>query len=316
MGDRGNTNHRREATRDKARALRDEHRKQERRRRLLLQLSIIGAVIVIAALITVTLLSNQGGSGAGPANMASDGIVIGKDFKAVRTPALTADEQPVATERAKNASVVSIRIYVDYFCPNCRAFENANKAQLTSWLKNGAITLEIHPLALLDRSSLGTAYSSRSANAGACVANYSPDDYWAFTQAMFAKQPAEQTGGLDNAQIIAVIRSAGVHNLSKISDCVNSNKFKNWVAASTGRALTGPLPDSTAKKVLGTPTVIVDGQEYPITTADVTSAAAFAAFVEQAAGAQFDSNGSTSPPTATPTPTSIPIPVPTPTKTK
>jgi protein-disulfide isomerase len=314
MDDRGNTNNRREAARDKARALREEHRKQERRSRLRLQLVIIGAIVVIAALIGVTLYTSQTGSGTGPLNMASDGIVIGKDFKAVPTAALASDEKPVATERAKNSSVVSIRIYLDYFCPVCGAFEKANKAQLTSWLKNGAITLEIHPIAILDRSSLGSAYSSRAANAGACVANYAPDDYWAFTQEMYAKQPAENTVGLSNAQIVAVIRSAGVHNIARITDCVDSNKFKGWVTASTTRALNGPLPDSSAKKVLGTPTVIVDGQEYPITSTDVSSAAAFAAFVEQAAGAQFNAGGSTPTPTATPTPTSIPIPVPTKTK--
>jgi protein-disulfide isomerase len=312
MGDRGNTSNRREAARDKARAIREEHRKAERRRRLRLQFIIGGALIVIVALIVFTLFSSQGGSGNGPMNMASDGIVIGKNFKADRTPALASNESPIPTARDKKSSVVSIRIYLDYFCPVCGAFETANRGQLSGWLKSGAITLEIHPISILDRSSLGTEYSSRAANAGACVANYSPDGYWAFTQAMYAKQPKEGTGGLSNEQIISVIRDAGVRNVSKISSCVNIDKFKDWVSASTDRALNGPLPDSSAKKVLGTPTVIVDGQEYPITNADVSSAAAFAAFVEQAAGSQFDSSGSV--PSPTPTPTSIPIPKPTHTK--
>lgn len=314
MDNRANPNHRREAARQKSRAIQDEHRKQERRRRRLLQLGIVGAVIVIAGLIAVTLFTSQSTAGAGPLNMASDGIVIGKDFKAVPTAALTANEQPTPTERVKNSSVVSVRLYVDYFCPACKSFESANQAQISGWLKSGAITLEVHPISILDRSSLGTAYSSRAANAGACVANYSPDDYWAFTQEMFASEPDENTAGLSNAQIVSVIRTAGVANVSQISDCVNSNRFKDWVSAATDRALNGPLPDSSAKKVLGGLTVIVDGQEYPVTTADVSSAAAFAAFVEQAAGAQFDSSGSTSAPTATPTPTAIPIPKPTHTK--
>jgi protein-disulfide isomerase len=302
-GDRGTKNQRREAAREKARELRDAQRKKEKRNRLFLQGGIGLAAIVIIAVIVLVVRSGIQEPAAGPLNMQSDGIIIGKDLKAVRTPAIPAKGKPVATQRDKKSSVVSIRIYLDYFCPVCNAFETANKSQITSWLKNGAATIEIHPISFLDRSSLGTRYSSRAANAGGCVASYAPDDYWAFTEEMYVKQPAEGTVGLSNAQIIAVAKSAKVHNLSKIADCINSEKFKAWVTAATARAEAGPLPDSSVKTVTGTPTVIVDGVEYPITSDDVSSAAAFAAFVEQTAGSQFDSGTSTSTPTPTPTPT-------------
>ena len=303
-GDRGSKNQRREAAREKARELRELQRKKEKRNRLFLQGGIVVAVLVIATVVTLVLVNSVTPPAAGPLNMRSDGIIIGKDLKAVPTAAIPAKGKPVATVRDKKSSVVSIRIYLDYFCPVCNAFETANKAQITSWLKKGAATIEIHPISFLDRSSLGTRYSSRAANAAACVANYSPNDYWAFTEEMYAKQPAEGTAGLSNAQIIAVAKTAKVHNLSQVSGCINDEKFKAWVTAATNRATAGPLPDSTVKTVTGTPTVIVDGVEYPITSDDVSSAAAFAAFVEQTAGAQFNSGESTSTPTPTPTPTS------------
>ena len=303
-GDRGGTSERREAAREKARELRDQQRKKERRNRLFLQGGIGLGIIAIAAIIVLVLVNNIARPAAGPLNMRSDGIIIGKDLKAVRTSAIPENGQPIATVRDKKSNVVSIRIYLDYFCPVCNAFETANKTQLTGWLKTGAVTLEIHPISILDRSSLGTAYSTRAANAAACVANYAPDDYWAFTQAMYARQPAENTVGLSNSQILAVIAAAKVHNISQITPCVNNEKFKGWVASATTRALNGPLPDSSAKNVAGTPTVIVDGVEYPITSADVGSASAFAAFVEQTAGSQFNSGTSTPTPTPTPTPTS------------
>ena len=301
--DRGSKNQRREAAREKARELRDQQRKKEKRNRLFLQGGIGLGIIAIAVIVFFSISSSITPPAAGPLNMRSDGIVIGKDLKADRTAAIPANGKPIATVRDKKSSVVSIRIYIDYFCPVCNAFETANKAQLTSWLTKGAVTLEIHPISILDRSSLGTAYSTRAANAAACVANYSPDDFWAFTEAMYAKQPKELTVGLTDAQILAVIKDAKVHNISQITPCVNNQKFKAWVGAATTRALDGPLPDSTAKTVGGTPTVIVDGVEYPITDADVGSASAFAAFVEQTAGAQFDSGTSTPTPTPTPTPT-------------
>ena len=302
-GDRGTKNQRREAAREKARELRELQRKKEKRNRVFLQGGIALGVVAIAGIIVLVLVNSVTPPAAGPLNMQSDGIIIGKDLKAVPTPAIPAKGKPVATVRDKKSSVVSIRIYLDYFCPVCNAFETANKSQITGWLKKGAATIEIHPISFLDRSSLGTRYSSRAANAGGCVANYAPDDYWAFTEEMYVKQPAESTVGLSNAQIIAVAKTAKVHNLSQVSSCINDEKFKAWVTAATNRATTGPLPDSSVKTVTGTPTVIVDGVEYPITSDDVSSAADFAAFVEQTAGAQFDSGQSTSTPTPTPTPT-------------
>jgi protein-disulfide isomerase len=302
-GDRDGKNQRREAAREKARQLREQQRKKEKRNRVFLQGGIGVAIIAIIAIVFFTLSSGVTPPAAGPLNMRSDGIIIGKDLKAVRTSAIPANGKPVATVRDKKSSVVSIRIYLDYFCPVCNAFETANKAQITGWLKKGAATIEIHPISFLDRSSLGTRYSSRAANAGACVANYAPDDYWAFTEEMYVKQPTEDTVGLSNAQIIAVMNAAKVHDMGEISDCVNKEKFKAWVTAATTRAENGPLPDSSVKTVTGTPTVIVDGVEYPITSANVSSASAFAAFVEQTAGAQFDSGTPTPSPTPTPTAT-------------
>ena len=302
--DRGTKNQRREAAREKARELRDQQRKQERRNRILLQGGIGVGILAVLAIIALVLTTSITRPAPGPLNMRSDGIIIGKDLKAVRTPAIPANGKPVATVRDKKSSVVSIRIYLDYFCPVCNAFETANRAQLTSWLKKGAATLEIHPISLLDRSSLGTQYSTRAANAAACVANYAPDDYWAFTQEMYVRQPTENTVGLSDSQILAVMSAAKVHDVSQIKPCVTKQKFKTWVDAATTRAENGPLPDSTAKSVLGTPTIIVDGVEYPITSSDVNSASAFAAFVEQTAGAQFNGSAPSSTPTPTPTPTS------------
>lgn len=301
--DPGSGNHPRAVARDKARAIREEHQKIERRNRLLLRGGIGVGIVAILAIVALVLISSIPTPAAGPLNMASDGIVISKDFKAVPTDALRKGESPVPTVRDKKSSVVSIRVYWDYFCPTCHGFETANKTQLTKWLKSGAITLEVHPISILDRESLGTGYSTRAANAGACVANYSPDDYWAFSQALFASQPAENTAGLTNAQLVGVVKTAGVHDVGKITDCINEESFKSWVSDATARATTGPLPDSNVKSVTGGLTVIVDGQQYPVTTADVSSATAFASFVEQTAGAQFDSSGSSSTPTPTPTPT-------------
>ena len=73
------------------------------------------------------------------------------------------------------------------------------------------------------------------------------------------------------------------------------------MAASTNRALSGPLPNANIPKLNGTPTVIVNGVAY---TGALGDAAAFQAFVTQQATA------STATPTATPTPAPTPTPTP------
>ena len=54
--------------------------------------------------------------------------------------------------------------------------------------------MEYRPLGFLDSRST-TNYSSRAANAAACVVNESPEKYSDFVNVLFAKQPAEGGAG-------------------------------------------------------------------------------------------------------------------------
>jgi hypothetical protein len=302
-------NERREAAREKARVLREEHRKRERRNRLVLRSGIGVVIIAIIAIVVVVIIGNVPSPGKGPVNMASDGILLGKDFKAVHTAAIPANGKPVATVRDKKSSVISIRIYLDYFCPSCKAFLQANGDQLASEMKSGAATVEIHPISLLDRSSLGSQYSTRSAAAAGCVATYAPSDYWAWTREMLAKQPKVGTAGLSDAQIIGVMTTANVSNIAKITSCMNARTYTSWVTAATDRATTGPLPDANIPAASSTTiTVLVDGKQYA--ASNWGSAADFAAFMLQAASSNLTS---TATPTPTPTATGTATPSATPT---
>ncbi len=295
---------RREAARRKAQALRAEQKKKDRRRRLLLQGGIaLGVVAVIAAVALIITNTYLKPATPGPLNMASDGITIGQGLKAVTTGAVQPGKEPVSTTSA-SPDVISIRVYLDYQCPICKQFEATNEKQLSTWLKTGAATLEIHPLAIFDRNSVGTKYSTRSANAAACVANYSPDDFFAFNSLLFQKQPPEQSAGLTDAQLISLTKQAKVKYPASIATCITDQAFKTWVNASTARAATGPIPGSKIGKIAQTPTVLVDGVKY---AGALDSANDFALFVNTAAGNAFTEEATASPtpvpsPTATPTP--------------
>jgi len=288
-------NEKRDAAREKSRLMREEQKKKDRRTRALLQGGIILGSLAIVAIIALVLVNSIRPAGPGPANMASDGIQIKQGGLATTTPALASDAAPVPNKRDSGSGVLTIQLYVDYLCPFCGQFEKTNADYISSLLDSGATTLEIHPISILDSRSQGTKYSTRAVNAAACVANYSPDQFSAFHGLLFANQPAENSSGLSDDQLIGYATQASVQQASKIGDCIRNQTFKAWVSASSDRALKGPIPDSSIEKVIGTPTVIVNGQKYE---GAVDNLAAFQAFVLQAAGENFNQNS-----TATPTPT-------------
>lgn len=280
-------NERREAAREKAKELRAAQRKKDIRNRVLIQGGIIVAVLAVVAIVAVIVVTSIRPASQGPANMASDGIVIGQGLTAVPTEALAAGADPIPT--ADDPAVAQIRIYLDYLCPYCGEFEQANGDQMESLVESGAATVEIHPIAILTARSAGTQYSLRAANAAACVADESPDSFWAFNSALFADQPAEGSEGLTDDQLIEMAGTAGA---SGVSDCIEDRDFAGFIQSATDRAKEGPIPGSTVKQVQGTPTILVNGKQY---TGSLTDTDEFRAFVLQASSETYS--------TATPTPT-------------
>lgn len=295
-------NERREAAREKARQLRQRQRKRERRNRLLLSSGIGLASLAIIAVIGFIIFTSIRPAGPGPANMASDGLKIGQNLEAVTTAPLPAGADPVPSA-ANPANVVDIQIYVDYLCPVCSAFQEANAAQIEEWVTEGSATVEYYPISIRNSQSQGTRYSTRAANAAACVANYSPNAFYAFNGLLLANQPEEQTPGLDDAALVDLADQAGVTASSNVETCITDGRFTGWVADATTRALTGPIPNTDVDKITSIPTVIVNGAQYissTLATTNAFDAGEFAAFVL----AQSAVPAST--PSATPTPTTTP----------
>jgi protein-disulfide isomerase len=291
---------RRSEAREKSRALREAHKKQDKRTRTIVQATIGLFAVAVIGIVVIVLLSGARPDGPGPRNMQSDGIEITKDFVAVTTPAIQAGATPIATVHDPEADVISIRIYTDYLCALCGEFEKVNGSQLVDWLASGTATVEVHPIALLDPVSQGTKYSTRSANAAACVANFAPDQFYAFHRQLFADQPEENSAGLTDDELIALTVKAKVGSTGPIKSCITNGTFRSWVGDARDRALAGPLPDADIESITATPTIIVNGLKYP---GAINDAQVFAAFVVKAAGATFNENS-----TATPTPEPVPAP--------
>ncbi len=92
---------------------------------------------------------------------------------------------------------------------------------------------------------------------------------------------------LSDDELVALAEQAGVPNLNEVESCIREERFASWLEEATVRAMgTGPIPvrDSQIPIVQGTPTVLVNGQEYVgRSPADL---AAFVASVEDIDGAE------------------------------
>ncbi len=142
--------------------------------------------------------------------------------------------------------------YIDFMCPVCSQFEQTYGDEILDLVNDGTITLNIHPISILDRYSQGTAFSTRSANAMYCVAEADPDAAVPFMQAMFKNQPAENSTGLTDDQILEIAKSVGVEG---IDSCVTDGTYKKFVTSMTEKT-----PIAPGSSGIGTPTIAVNGE--------------------------------------------------------
>lgn len=268
----------REAARAKARDMREQHKRGEQRKKLALRLGIGAAVVGAAAIVAMVVVSGANKVELTPANFSfNDGIKIGANLEAYTK---TSTPTPSATPTS-GTDVPNIIMYIDYQCPVCQAFEVPNSSQIESWVSSGVATVEIHPVSFLDGQSLN-AYSSRAANAAICVAEESPNSFFKFNSLLFANQPAESSAGPDDAELISRASEAGASNISAITECINNKSYNAWLTTSTTRILNEKIP-GTDIVMGGTPTVVVNGQQYTWATGEeLVSPARFAQFLQSA----------------------------------
>ncbi|MCX7521206.1 thioredoxin domain-containing protein [Microbacterium sp. STN6] len=300
--DRSSKKDRREAAREKARIMREEAQRKAKRRRWIVQGSVSVAVLAVLAIIALVVVTSIKPAGPGPKNMAGGGILLTSTTKVVSTPAMAADSTPKPAAVLKDKSVAHITTYVDYQCPYCDQFETTNNTQIGQWLDSGAATLEVHPVAILDTAG-NDKYSTRAANAAACVANDKPSAFFAVNSALFENQPQEGGSGLSDSKLLSILKGAGASS-SAITSCVKDGTYSSWVTAQTTTAKSTPALQNPRSGSFGTPVVLVNGKMYP---GSLTDASAFLSFVSSTVSAAAgDGSGSTPTSTSTPTPTSTP----------
>ncbi|MFH5824922.1 DsbA family protein [Georgenia sp. AZ-5] len=238
---------RREAAREQARQLREAQLRREKRNRRLI---VVGVVVLIAVMAAALFAIVRQGSESAlksveevPANTTLDGgISLGSSL----------------TAGTANEGAPVIDVYLDFTCSYCGQFEEINADDIDEMVAAGDATVVYHPVAILDRTGDFSGFSGRAAQAAAVVADKAPEAYNDLQAALFdLYRGAGATEGATaaeptDADIAAAALEAGVPR--EVADTIDDGTFTDWVAATTeqfGR-----------DGFTGTPTVLVDGEEF------------------------------------------------------
>ncbi|SDQ25230.1 thioredoxin domain-containing protein [Leucobacter chromiiresistens] len=262
-----------------------------------LVLGVISTTMLVGSLADPVRSGGAPGSGASsggdeqtaeevpwPENMATGGIVFDRDgvvrSDAPESGAPEPAESPAAGSET-DAETHAVRVYVDYRCPYCSEFETANGDALQQLAESGRATVEIIPLAFLDRVS-PDAYSSRASGAVACVVDAQPEAAWQVHRHLFdpAVQPSETTNGLDDDALIAAVDEAAGGANERVRSCISSQRFVPFAQALDDWVFDHPVPGAQDPqlRVTSTPFALVDGVPY---TGAADDAEAFSAFLAE-----------------------------------
>lgn len=199
-------------------------------------------LIIVVAVVVVAVLAG--------------GVVL--YLRNARTAAAVA---PMYTATASGAVVTagtgkpSIDVYEDFLCPNCEVFEKAYGNEIVEALNGGKLTVRFHSIAILDSRSNPAGYSTRAANAALCAAP--AGIYPAYRAKLFASQPAENSAGLSDDQLVGF--GTQLSAKGDFAGCVKGAKNAPAVTAETQKAVANPAAQSNG--VFGTPTVIANGAQ-------------------------------------------------------
>jgi len=221
----------------------------ERRRRAVLG-GVIAALAVVIALIVVVVVQTQ-------RTIPSAGAAV---------PANTVDGTAVAVGSAD--APVTVDLYEDFQCPNCKALEDSTGSTIDDLVAAGTVQVRYHGMAFLDTDA-NDDYSTRALNAAAVVATAAGTDAYAtFHDLLFVHQPDEGGSGLTDDQLIDYAGQAGASGAT-VESGIRDLGYGDWVAQAEDQA--------SKDGVTATPTVFVAGERLSDLTPDGLTAAVTAA---------------------------------------
>jgi protein-disulfide isomerase len=224
------------STAERAAAALRQQQVAERRRQFLMIGGVVAVLAIIAGLAWFAI--NRGDS-------------TGEAIDASGTPGNT-DGYAVVVGDAD--APTTMKFYEDPQCPICQQFEATVGPDVATAIADGKVKVEYHIVSFLDRAS-SNAYSSRAANALYVVADTAgPDVFKKFHDLLYQNQPAENSAGPEDSQLVQWAVEAGADEAA-VTQPIEDDIYAQWVKNAT---------DQMSKDgVNGTPGVFIDGKMQP-----------------------------------------------------
>jgi protein-disulfide isomerase len=194
-------------------------------------------VVILAVLAFVVVFLNNQATAPGP---APESVIVNEETGAI----------------SFGTGKDEVDTFVDFMCPICSNFEAQYGEALQTAAANNDITLNIHPVSILDRYSQNTKFSTRAAGAMYCVAAEAPEATLTFFNSLFANQPEENSAGLSDDELAALSEKAGAGGAA---ECIADGTYMSFVGEQT-----------KAHEIQGTPTVEVNGERLDLQAGDIT----------------------------------------------
>jgi protein-disulfide isomerase len=184
-----------------------------------------------------------------PANTMPDGGFI-----------LTADG---GTTGVLDPNLPTLEIFFDYHCIFCYQFERINLENMRTLAANHEANVVLHPVAILNRFTPRTHYSTRSVAAAGWIAQYAPEHFLDFHEVIFNNQPQEGGGDLTNEQIAAFAEQAGIPAsvTAGIADGTAAQTFGQWAVSLTQEVVVRPEA-LNEQGTFGTPAIALNGVRW------------------------------------------------------
>ncbi len=214
---------------ERAAAVRAEQARNERNRRF----GIVGVVVVVIGAIVAAGVW----LGGGDKKSEADGDL----------PALRA-ESP-ALVMGDDAAPVKVVIFEDFLCPYCRELEMSTRDFLRENADKGKVQVEYRPFNLLTSFP----YSAMALSAwGGVLNNDTPEAAYRLHNALFDNQPYEQASNeVDEDELLGWVKDADA-DVDAARDAIETKDTAFFEAAQQA---------AMDKKITGTPSVFVNGEE-------------------------------------------------------
>jgi protein-disulfide isomerase len=218
----------------RAAAIRAAQARKERNRRVAL---IAGIIVLLGAIVAAGAWYGGGGGSSKGTDNGTQAVSAGSTYLKV----------------GSSKAPVKVVIYEDFLCPYCRELEASTRDFLRENADKGKVYVEYRPINLLRQY----AYSAKALNAWAAVLKHaSPEAALKLHNLFYDNQPYEQAADqVTDAQIAAWVKEAGGDN-SDVRDAMATKDTSFFDATNA---------EMDKNNIQGTPTVIINGKELPIT---------------------------------------------------